>query len=111
MGLGTAFNIILAVYIRCTCNYLHALACHVCHGGDIYLSHNGIIRIAAVDSDIGLGSCLAACACDVGVGRGNVIQLRGPGLNVEMVNTTKEHIVQVYDLLVVHGVDVSVGGG
>ena len=112
-GLGAAVHNAGAVYTGCACHDLHVLTCHIRHRGDIDLRHNsvGAGAVRTVDPDIGLGSCLAACALDVCGSRSRVFHFGGFGLNVKRINTAKEHIVEPDDLLVVHGVDIRVGSG
>ena len=109
LGLGAALHQVHVVNIGGACRDLHVLARHVCHGGDIDLCHDIVTCVAAVDHHVGLGRCRAGSAGDLCGCHGVVIHLGGLGLNIELVDTAEEHIVQADDLLVVHGVDIRVG--
>ena len=108
-GLGAAFHAVCAVYIGRAGHDLHILTCHIRQRGDVDLRHDGVGTILTVDPDVGLGSGLAGGARDVGGSDGIVVHVGGLGLDIERVDTAKEHIVQADDLLVVHGIDIRPG--
>ena len=108
-GLCGTFNDAAAVDIGRARDDGDRLTGEVCILRYIDLADHSIAAVRGIDTDIGPCDGRAGGTFDGSAGRSGIVHLGSLGLDRQGIDTAQEHIVQIDDLLIVHGVDIGEG--